>query len=317
MGKFLLKRLTVSIFTLFLALTIVFFMVRAIPGNPLYAIAGTEQGMSAEDFQRLAETYGLAGSVWEQYINYLKNILTGNWGISFFMGVPVFEGIKSRLEVTLMLSIMSMIITVIIGIPTGVLAATHENSLLDYILSSTSMVFLCIPNFILGILLIYVFGYKLQWFPISNYLSIEKHGIWQAIYSLILPAFALGMTNAAQTARYTRTAMLAVMKRDYIRTAKAKGLSMNAVRYKHALKNAFGTVLTTLTGALLGSLGGSVVVETVFNLHGLGSLLSSAVSQQDYPLLQADILVLTLMFIVLNILLDIGYKLLDPRVELN
>ena len=201
--------------------------------------------------------------------------------------------------------------------PLGILGATHKNTLVDYSASTFSIVFMCIPNFCLGILLIYVFGYLIPIFPMSNYMKIAQNGFWKACYSLILPAFSIGMTNVASTARYTRAQMISVLSRDYIRTARAKGLSLRNVYYKHALKNAFGTILTIISGSTLNCLGGSVVVETVFNINGIGALFSTALSRQDYPLVQADVVVMTVLFIFINILVDIGYKLLDPRVELN
>ena len=316
MGKFIIKRILTAIPTLFLALTLVFFLMRAIPGDPIYAMIGPDQ-VDAETYEEVAERYGLAGNDFEQYLNYLGKVFTGDWGYSFFMGKPVFDCIIERLEPTLMLSAMSLIIAVVLGIPLGVIGATHENSPLDYATSVTSIIFLCIPNFVLALGLIYIFGFKLAWFPMSHYLYIEQYGFWQAVYSMILPAFAVGMTNVANVARFTRTSMISVLQRDYIRTARAKGLTLGKVRYVHALKNSLGTVLTVLSSALLGTLGGSIIVETCFSIHGVGEMLNKGLSQRDYPLAQAALLVMTLLFIVINILLDIGYKLIDPRVELN
>lgn len=317
MGKFLVKRLSTAVLTLLLALTLIFFMVRAIPGSPVSALIGTEQGITDEDYERMAERYGLTGTTVSQYVNYLKAVVSGDWGDSYFMGQPVFTCIASRLEPTLMLTLVSMLITILVGVPIGIFSATHENKLSDYIASSASVIFICIPNFVVGLALTYLLCFKLGWFPLSNYYWIKEYGLWQAIYSLIVPGLSLGLINAASTARYTRTAMISVMKRDYIRTARAKGLSFGKVRYVHALKNAFGTVMTTLGGALLGCLGGSVIIENLFNIPGVGRLATLALSQRDYTLLQADVLMMTLLFIIINILIDIGYKLLDPRIELN
>ena len=315
MGKFILKRILTAIPTLFLALTLVFFMMRAIPGDPLFAF-GSDQ-MDAASYEALAERYGLAGSDFEQYVKYLQNVFRGDFGYSFFMGKTVWGCIVDRLEPTLLLSALSMIITVLLGVPLGVIGATKENSLVDYTTSTFSVIFLCIPNFILALTLMYVFGFKLNWFPISKYTPIASGGIWGAIHSMILPALAVGLPNVGTCARFTRTSMLSALKRDYIRTARAKGLSLGKVRYVHALKNSFATVLTILSGTLLSTLGGSIIVETCFSIHGIGELMSKGLNQRDYPLAQACLLVMTLLFIVINILLDIGYKLLDPRVELN
>lgn len=317
MGKFIIKRLLSAIPTLLLALTLIFFLVRALPGDPLYALLGNNELATEEDAQQMAEQVGLVGSYFEQYVRYLANIFTGDWGNSYFMGVSAFEAILNRIEPTLMLTWMSLIINLGVGVPLGILGATHKNTLIDYSASTFSITFMCIPNFCLGILLIYLLGYVFPVFPMSNYLKISQHGFWKACYSLILPAFSIGMTNVASTARYTRAQMLSVLGRDYIRTARAKGLSLRSVYYKHALKNAFGTILTIISGSTLNCLGGSVVVETVFNINGIGALFSTALSRQDYPLIQAIVVVMTVLFILVNILVDIGYKLLDPRVELN
>lgn len=316
MGKFIVKRILTAIPTLFLALTLVFFLMRAIPGDPLFAMTGADQ-VDENTYEAMAERYGLAGSDFEQYIKYLGNVFKGDFGYSFFMGKTVLECIKDRLEPTLMLSALSMIITVLLGVPLGVIGATHENSLVDYSTSTVSVIFLCIPNFILALGMIYIFAFKLEWFPISKYNPIGKYGIWEAIHSMILPALAVGLPNVGTCARFTRTSMISTLKRDYIRTARAKGLSLGKVRYTHALKNSFATVLTILSGTLLSTLGGSIIVETCFSIHGIGELMNKGLSQRDYPLAQACLLIMTLLFIVINILLDIGYKLLDPRVELN
>ena len=294
MLKFIVKRLLAAIPTLLLALTLIFFLMRALPGDPLYALLGNNDLATEEDVARMAEQMELDGSYLDQYLRYM-----------------------SRIEPTLMLTWMSLLINIGIGVPLGILGATHKNTLVDYGASTFSIVFMCIPNFCLGILLIYVFGYLVPVFPMSNYMKIAQNGFWKACYSLILPAFSIGMTNVASTARYTRAQMISVLSRDYIRTARAKGLSLQNVYYKHALKNAFGTILTIISGSTLNCLGGSVVVETVFNINGIGALFSTALSRQDYPLVQADVVVMTVLFIFVNILVDIGYKLLDPRVELN
>lgn len=316
MGKFIVKRILTAIPTLFLALTLVFFLMRAIPGDPLFAMTGADQ-VDENTYAAMEERYGLAGSDFEQYVKYLGNVARGDFGYSFFMGKTVLECIKDRLEPTLMLSALSMIITVVLGVPLGVIGATHENSLVDYGTSTVSVIFLCIPNFILALGMIYLFAFKLEWFPISKYYPIGQYGFWKAIHSMILPALAVGLPNVGTCARFTRTSMISTLKRDYIRTARAKGLTLGKVRYVHALKNSFATVLTILSGTLLSTLGGSIIVESCFSIHGIGELMNKGLSQRDYPLAQACLLIMTLLFVVINILLDIGYKLLDPRVELN
>lgn len=316
-GKFIIKRILSAIPTLLLALTLIFLMIRAIPGNPLYALVGMSETVQQEDIDRMAERVGLSGTIFEQYVNYMKDVFTGDWGDSYFFGQPVFNALFSRIEPTLMLTWMSLLVNILIGVPLGIIGATHKNKLADYASSTFSVIFMCIPNFCLGIFLSYLFAFKLQWFPLSNYTKIADGGFWQACYSLVLPSFSIGMCNVANTARFTRAQMLAVLDRDYIRTARAKGLSEFKVRYVHALKNAFSTVLTIVSFSILGCLGGAIVVETVFNINGIGALVSTSLSRRDYPLVQADVILMTALFIVANIIVDICYKLLDPRVELS
>ena len=317
MLKFIVKRLLAAIPTLLLALTLIFFLMRALPGDPLYALLGNNDLATEEDVARMAEQMELNGSYLDQYLRYMSNIFTGDWGDSYFMGVSVFEAIMSRIEPTLMLTWMSLLINIGIGVPLGILGATHKNTLVDYGASTFSIVFMCIPNFCLGILLIYVFGYLVPVFPMSNYMKIAQNGFWKACYSLILPAFSIGMTNVASTARYTRAQMISVLSRDYIRTARAKGLKEKVVIYSHAWRNALLPIITSIIGWFISIFSGSVIIENTFSLNGMGKLYWAGLSNLDFELVLAIQMFYTIVALIGSLLMDISYGLVDPRVRVD
>lgn len=315
MGKFIFKRVLSAIPTLFIVLTLVFFLMRVIPGNPLYSLV--DEGVSAEELEKLSEKYGFNDPIYTQYFRYLGDVVRGNWGESYFNGLPVFENILSRLEPTVLIAAFSTLITILVGIPIGIVAAQRRNSLLDYALSSFSMIFLTIPIFWLGVMMVYFLAYRWNIFPTQGYVPLGEGGFFKSLYYLAMPCLALGLTQVAGIARYTRSAMLDVVNEDYIRTARAKGLSEPVVQFKHALKNTLSLISTLIAGSVAAMLGGSTVVETVFNINGVGKLAYDSLVRRDYPQEQAIILFMTMVFIVMNILMDIVYKLLDPRVEFD
>jgi len=313
MAKFMLKRILSAVPTLIIVLSLVFILMRVIPGNPLYSM--TDEDTSAEDIKEMSDLLGFNDPIWEQYLRYIGNTLRGDWGKSYFNGLPVFENIRSRLEPTIMITIFSTIITIIIGVPVGVIAATHRNSWLDYSLSSASVVFLTIPSFWLGILMVYFLAFKLGLFPTQGYAYIAKSGFWKALHYVTMPSLTLGLTHVASIARQTRSAMLNVISEDYIRTARAKGFSDRVVYYKHALKNTLSLIFTLIATSIAGMLGGSTIIEKVFNINGVGKLAYESLMRRDYSQEQAIILFMSLIFIGMNIILDILYKLIDPRVD--
>jgi peptide/nickel transport system permease protein len=210
---------------------------------------------------------------------------------------------------------MATIITVVIAIPVGVLSATHRNSLLDYFVTSTSMASMTIPTFCWGLLLCYFVAYKMDLFPILGYEYIEKNGFWNAVYFAALPSISLGLHHVASLARLTRSTMLDVLNQDYIRTAKAKGLPRRKIFYKHALKNTLSIVATSIAYSIASMLGGSAVTERVFGIRGMGTLAVSSLTSRDYNQEQAIVLFTALICLGVNLLLDIFYKILDPRIE--
>lgn len=300
---------------LIIVVTLVFFLMRIIPGDPATLMLGDDA--APEDILAFREMMGLNDPILTQYINYIKDILTGDWGDSLYYKTPVFDNIIKRMEPTILLMLYSTFLSVSIGIPFGIIAAKRRNSLADYSLTTISIFGTSIPVFWLGIMMIYLFGVKMMWFPVQGYIPIEKDGLWQSLYSLTMPSFALGFQHISSIARYTRSTMLDVMNNDYVRTARAKGLTETKVYYKHALKNSLAPVVTLVGFSMAGMLGGSVVTETVFNIPGMGKLAYDSLMRRDYTQEQAIILFVAIIFILTNILLDIIYKWLDPRIELD
>ena len=316
LGKFIVKRILSAIPTLIIVLTLVFMLMRMLPGNPVYIMYDTED-MTKEQIDELTYELGFDRPWYVQYWEYLKGILRGDWGNSYSSGNPVFGELVKRLEPTALLTVYSTIITVVIGIPIGIIAATHRNSPLDFILSSGTILFMVMPGFWVGIMMVYLLAFRAKLFPLQGYTFIERKGFWNAMYCLTMPAFAMGLSHVASVARHTRSQMLNVLKEDYIRTAKAKGLPRRKVLYKHALKNTLGLVLTIISNSFAAMLGGSVVMENVFNIRGVGRLALDSLNGRDYPQEQCIVIFMAVVFMVVNILMDIVYKLLDPRINFD
>lgn len=314
MGKYICKRILSAIPTLFVVLTLVFLLMRVLPGNPIYSMMDTSE-LTREEIEEIADEMGFNDPIWEQYAKYMAGIVTGNWGTSYFNGRSVIENLINRLEPTILITICSTIITLIIGIPIGIYSAIHRNSILDYLLSSVSMVCLTLPTFWLGVMMIYFLAFKHQIFPVQGYHSIANYGLLEAIYYVAMPSLALGLTHVASIARHTRSSMLGVLNEDYIRTARAKGLPEFRVNFKHALKNTLSLISTLIAGSVATMLGGSTVAEKVFNIEGVGKLAYDSLFCRDYAQEQAVVVFMAVIFIVMNILLDILYKAIDPRVD--
>ncbi len=316
MGKFVFKRVLSAVPTLIVVICVVFLLLRVLPGSPAGALID-EENMTPEQIEAVEERLGLNKPIGEQFVEFVANVFTGNWGTSYVNGQGVMKNITDRLEPTIMIALLATLITVVIGIPMGVIAATHRNSLLDYALSTSSMVFRVIPSFWLCMMLVAYVAFGTKLFPVVGYKTIAKHGFLKALNSVFLPAVAIGLSHVAATARHTRSSMLQVLGEDYVRTAKAKGLSLFKVRYKHALRNTLSLIVTTVCTSLAGMLGGSTVVEKVFNIEGVGKLAYDSLIDRDYPQEQAIILFMAIIFIVLNIVLDILYRVIDPRVTFD
>ena len=315
MGKFVLKRTLMLIPTLLIILTLVFALMRMVPGSPVWGLLEGEEDITLERVEEVETEMGFNDPILVQYGRYLKELFSGDWGMSYFNQKDVFVNMKAVWEPTLIIAIYATIITVVLAIPVGILSATHRNSLLDYAVSTMSTATMCIPGFCLGLMLCYLFAFKLGWFPVVGYKTIEKAGFWSAIWNLTLPAFALGLNQVASLARYTRSCMLDVMNQDYIRTARAKGLSRSKVYYKHALKNTMAVVGTVIANSIAALLGGAAVTEKVFNIRGMGTLAVDSLGRRDYSQEQAIVLFFAMVTLVVNLLMDIFYKVMDPRIQ--
>lgn len=315
MFKFIVKRVLSAIPVLLIVVFITFFLMRMLPGDVAVQILGHDAPPG--DLEILRETLGLNEPKLVQFWDYIQGILHGDLGTSLYNNLPVMENILNSLEPTILIMIFSILISVVIGIPVGVISAVHRNSVLDYLLMTVSVLGLSIPVFWSGIMLAYYVGTLWGILPNMYYVPIATGGLGEAIRSIILPSAALGFQSIASIARYTRSTMLDTLGEDYIRTARAKGLAERVVLYQHALKNAMSPVITHIGTNMASLMGGACVIETVFGINGMGKLAYDSLLRRDYTQVQAIILVVALVYIVINLVVDILYKVFDPRVELN
>ncbi|MBB3149518.1 peptide/nickel transport system permease protein [Phyllobacterium trifolii] len=305
----LLNRLVDSVITVILVVTLVFVAMRILPGDP--AVAALGDSATAEQLASFRERMGLNVPLWHQYLDFLVNIVTLNFGTSMITGENISAMLLANLPYTVELTVAAMIIGMIIGVPIGVLSAVKRGSFPDYIARIIALAGFCIPDFFLGALILIVFGLKLDLFPVTgggtDFPSRMQH--------LVLPAMTLGLVMAAFTSRLTRSALLEVLKRDYIRTARAKGVTERWVIYKHALRNALIPVVTGFGIYILTMLSGSIAIELIFARPGVGSVLINGINSRDYPMVQAGLLVFALFVVVVNIAMDLLYVLIDPRLR--
>lgn len=304
MKSFLFSRILQAIPVIFIVVTATFFLVRIAPGGPFDA----DKVVSPEVLEKLNARYNLDAPMHIQYFDYLSNLMSGDFGPSFrYTNRSVNEMISAGLPITFELAIYAIIFAIIIGISAGLVASIKPNSLQDYIPMSLAMTGICMPSFLLGPLLVLVFGISLQWLPVSGwgYSPGDK----------ILPAITLGSGYAAYIARLTRGGMLEVLSQDYIRTAKAKGLSMTRIIFFHALRGGLSPVVAFLGPAIAGLLAGSFVVETIFQIPGLGRFYVQAAFNRDYTMILGTTILLSCLIVFLNIISDILAVLLNPRLS--
>jgi peptide/nickel transport system permease protein len=310
--KFILHRALATVPVLFLLSVIVFSLIHLIPGDPVQIMLGEENDPQA--LEALRRELGLDRPLVEQFLRWLWRLLQGDFGRSLRSHQPVLEAVGERLPVTLELTLLAMLISLSIALPTGVIAALRRNSTLDVLCTMTALSGVSIPNFFLGILLIVTFAQELQWLPSSGYVS-PLQSLQLNLATMLLPAVTLGTGLAAIVMRMTRSSLLEVLRHDYVLTARAKGVADAAVIMRHALKNALLPV-TTILGLQMGTLlGGAVLTETIFALPGLGRLVVDSIFARDFPIVQGVILFLALTRIACNFVVDITYALLDPRIR--
>lgn len=306
------KRLLVAIPTLLIISIFVFSLQKLLPGDPIMAMAGEERDPVV--LEQLREKYHLNDPIPVQYIRWLGGVAQGDLGVSLRTNQPVLELIGQKLPVTIQLAVMSMFFAFIIGVPMGILAAVKKNTVLDYIANLVALSGLSVPNFWLGIMLILLVSVNLGWLPASGFESIFVDPV-RSIQTMIMPSFVLGTGLAATLMRHTRSAMLGVLSSDYIRTARAKGLSPGQVILSHSFRNALLPVVT-LSALLFGELlAGAVLTEQIFTIPGFGKLIVDAVFNRDYAVVQGVVMCTAVGFIFMNLAADILYVLLNPRLR--
>lgn len=314
MQIYIARRMLNMIPVLFGLSLIVFLMIRVIPGDATSVIL--EESPTASRKDELREELGLDKPVWVQYARWVSGVAVGDLGTSFWTNRPVTDSIKRTLPVTVELAVFAAVAAAIVALPIGVLAAVKQDTIWDYIGRSISIAALSIPNFYLGTLVVVLPSIYFGWVPPVVYRPIWEDPIAN-LQQFWLPALVIGASASAAMMRMTRSALLEVLRQDYIRTARAKGLTSSVIVRRHALKNAMIPVVT-LFGALVGGLlTGTVITETIFNLPGLGNLTIDAISQRDYPQIQANVLLFGMIYVITNLLVDLSYGFLNPRIRFD
>jgi peptide/nickel transport system permease protein len=306
------RRIGGLIIVMLLVAAMVFFLTRLAPGDPASLMLGDQA--TAEDIARLRAVYGLDRPVLVQFALWLKELASGNLGQSIFLQRPVTQALAERAEPTFFLTLFSVSIAALIGIPAGVASAVWRGRAVDQVVSGLAMLAANVPSFWLGLIVIQLFAVRLGWFPVAGY-GDPGAPLADRLGHLVLPSCVLGVVNSALVTRFTRASMLDVLNEDYVRTARSKGVSEARVVMRHAFGNALIPIVTVvgLTAALL--VGGAIVTETVFGLPGIGNLVVSAVLRRDYPVIQGALIVVAGVYVLINLVIDLIYTLVDPRVR--
>lgn len=317
-ARYVLGRLWQTAIVMFLVSVLTFFFLTVLPGDPVTLLIGPENAatMTAEDIERAREELGLNDPIPVRYVEWLGGVLTGDWGTSVRTRAPVLESIENRAPVTLQLAAFAWVVSLIVAIPVGILAALARNSWFDRVSTLVATAGVAMPNFWLAILVILLFSVRLGWLPSSGYVSPLEDPV-DGFKHLLMPAVVLGLAQAATVMRQTRSSMLEVMRQDYIRTARAKGLSAYTVTIRHGLRNAMLPVITVLGLRLGNLLGGSVIIETVFALPGMGRLAVNAIFTQDFPVMMGFVLLIALIVSLASLVTDLIYGFADPRIQLG
>ena len=304
MTKYVLKRLCYMFVSLFIVITITFFLMKLMPGSPF-----NDTKLNAQQKEILNEKYGLNDPVALQYVNYLKNVVTGDFGNSFqYHNMPVWDLVKPRLIPSMEMGITAMVIGVVLGLVLGVAAATKQNTWVDYTTTIISVIAVSVPSFVLAVLLQYVFAVKLEWFPVAG---------WEGFSTAILPSLALSATVLATVARYIRAGVIEVLSSDYILLARAKGNSTLKVLFGHALRNALIPIITIIVPMLAGILTGTLTIENIFGVPGLGDQFVRSITTNDFSVIMATTILFSTLFIVSIFIVDILYGVIDPRIRVQ
>ena len=316
MLQFLLRRIVAVLPVLFVVSLVVFLILRLAPGDPAAVIAGNSA--TNEDIAKIQVQLGLDRPIPVQYGIWMGNVFRGDLGFSYYLNKPVTELIAQRVEPTLSLAFGTVILAILIAVPLGTLAAWRMGGWLDRLLSGFSVAGFSVPVFVIGYLLIYFFAIRLEWLPVQGYKSLSgpsAAGPWAWMRQLILPWMTLAMIYVALIARVTRASVSEALTEDYIRTARAKGITESAVLLRHALANAAVPIVTVVGIGIALLIGGVVVTETVYAIPGLGSLTVDAVLNRDFPVIQGLVLLFSVSYVLINLLVDLSYLVLDPRIR--
>ncbi len=313
MLSYIVRRIGSMIPSLLLASVIVFLFIHLIPGDPAQIMLGDQA--TPEQVRELRETMGLDRPLVVQYGKWLSGVVRGDFGNSVFFHQPVLHVILDRAETSVLIAVFSMLIIILVGVPIGILSAVRFNTRLDQFLSGLSMFFSSVPTFWLGLNLMILFAVTLRWLPTSGFPSIIESGDWTNLRYLVLPCITLAAPNSALIIRLTRSSMLDVSKADYVKTARAKGLSEGAVNIRHIFRNSLISVVSALGFTFVALVAGTVVTETVFSLPGIGRLVVESVLRRDYPTIQGIILIIAFLYMLINLLVDLSFALLDPRIR--
>ncbi|MEY3761503.1 MAG: Glutathione transport system permease protein GsiC [Pseudomonadota bacterium] len=316
MLQFLLRRILAVLPVLFVVSLVVFLILRLAPGDPAAVIAGNSA--TNEDIAKIQVQLGLDRSIPVQYGIWMGNVFQGDLGFSYYLNKPVTELIAQRVEPTLSLAFGTVILALLIAVPLGTVAAWRMGGWLDRLLSGFSVAGFSVPVFVIGYLLIYLFAIRLEWLPVQGYKSLSgpsAAGPWAWMRQLILPWMTLAMIYVALIARVTRASVSEALTEDYIRTARAKGITESAVLLRHALANAAVPIVTVVGIGIALLIGGVVVTETVYAIPGLGSLTVDAVLNRDFPVIQGLVLLFSVSYVLINLLVDLSYLVLDPRIR--
>ena len=314
--SYVIRRTGAAVVTMAAASVLIFAFIHMIPGDPSYVLLG--DGATPEQAEALRTKLGLDRPIFIQYFTWALNVLQGDLGNSLFFQIPVMEVIIDGAETSFLLAAITMVWVVLIGIPVGMLAATRQGTKVDQTASGLAMFFASVPTFWVGLYLILIFAAWLGWLPSSGYPSIfyDEGGLSNLKY-LLLPSRALAAPNAALILRLTRASMLDVARQDYVRTARAKGIRSWQVTTKHIFRNALLAVIAAFGFTLAGLISEAVVTETVFSLPGIGRLVVQSILRRDYPVIQGVILVIVMLYLIINLMVDLTNRYLDPRVELD
>jgi len=314
MVRYIAQRL-VSLIPVLIGISLVtFFLIRLVPGDVVDLMLGNETTIDEGRRQELRKVFGLDEPIYVQYINWASDVVRGDLGTSLRTGQSVRGEIFSKMPVTIELTIFSVVIALLIAIPAGIIAAVKVGTTAEAAAQGVSLLGLSLPNFWLGTLLILVTSRYFHWFPAANYVSFVDDP-WKNIQIFILPAISLGAALAAITMRMMRSSLLEVLRREYITTARAKGLSNNTVISRHAIRNAMIPVITVVGIQIGRLLGWAIIIEELFNLPGMGRLAIDAIEQRDYPMIQGVVMVTTIAFVLINLAVDIFYSYIDPRIR--